>query len=176
MASKQPEKPKKPENADLKRKARSDYVYRRMNGATIALALGISEATFGRWKKAAKDAGDNWDLVRSASVMAGEGLDVVVSSVVEDFMILAQALLEDVKSGELPLDLKVKHLVALADAMTKMTAGASRLAPKISELGVAHDVLRHFLDFAKENFPHHSQAILEMLEPFGERLAGIYAK
>ncbi|MCY1668066.1 DUF1804 family protein [Rhizobium sp. SL86] len=105
---------------DTRRKARSDYVYRRMTGATISLALNISQATFGRWKKAAKAAGDDWDLARSASIIAGEGIETVVSSVVEDFMIMAQALLEEIKNGELTMDQKVKHLVALADAMTKM--------------------------------------------------------
>lgn len=159
---------------DQRRKARSDYVYRRMTGATIALALNISQATFGRWKKAAKSAGDDWDMARSASVIAGEGIETVVSTVVEDFMVMAQALLDDIKNGDLSLDQKVKHLVALADAMTKMTASAGKLAPKISELGVAQDVMRHLLEFVRQNFPQHAAAILEIIEPFGERLAGIY--
>ncbi len=176
MASKkQPEKkPPKSENADLRRKAKSDYIYRRMHGATIALALGVSEATFGRWKKAARLAGDDWDIARSASVMAGEGLDVVVSSVIEDFIIMAQSLLGEAKNAELPLNVRVAHVVALADAMTKMAGSAGKLAPKISELGVAQDVLKHFLTFTKENFPQHAAAILEIIEPFGERLAGLY--
>ncbi len=160
---------------DLRRKARADYVYRRMTGATISLALGISQATFGRWKKAAKAAGDDWDIARTASVIAGEGIETVVSSVVEDFMIMAQSLLEEIKNGELTMDQKVKHLVALADAMTKMTASAGKLAPKISELGVAQDVMRHLLDFVRQHFPQHAVVILEIIEPFGERLAGLYA-
>lgn len=159
----------------MRRKARSDYVYRRMTGATISMALGISQATFGRWKKAAKDAGDDWDIARSASIMAGEGIETVVSSVVEDFMIMAQSLLDEIKNGELSMEQKVKHLVALADAMTKMTASAGKLAPKISELGVAQDVMRHLLEFVQEHFPQHAPAILEIIEPFGERLAGLYA-
>lgn len=159
---------------DIKRKARSDYIYRRMTGATIATAYNISQATFGRWKKAAKERGDDWDMARSASVIAGEGVETVISSVVEDFMLMAQALLEDIKSGELSMEQKVKHLVALADAMTKVTASAGKLAPKISELGVAQDVMSHLLDFVRQNFPHHSAAILEIIEPFGERLTGIY--
>ena len=160
---------------DLRRKARSDYIYRRMNGATISLALGVSQATFGRWKKVAKAAGDDWDIARSASIIAGEGIETVVSSVVEDFMIMAQSLLDEIKNGQLSMDQKVKHLVALADAMTKMTAAAGKLAPKISELGVAQDVMRHLLDFVRQNFPQHAAAILEIIEPFGERLAGLYA-
>lgn len=159
---------------DARRKARSDYVYRRMTATTISMTLGISQATFGRWKKSAKENGDDWDIARSASLMAGEGIETVVSSVVEDFMIMAQSLLDDIKNGELPLDQKVKHLVALADAMTKMTASAGKLAPKISELGVAQDVMQYLVEFVRENFPQHIAVILEIIEPFGEQLARRY--
>ncbi|WP_275789714.1 DUF1804 family protein [Pararhizobium gei] len=159
---------------DTRRKARSDYVYRRMTIATIALTLSISQATIGRWKKAAKASGDDWDMARSASIIAGEGIETVVSSVVEDFMIMAQSLLEQIKNDSLPMAEKVKHLVSLADAMTKMTAAAGKLAPKISELGVAQDVMRHLLDFVRQHFPHHAAVIQEIIEPFGERLSGLY--
>lgn len=160
---------------DKRRKARSDYIFRRMMQSTIAVTLGVSEATIGRWKKAAKDAGDDWDKARSAHVLAGEGVEVVVSTVVEDFMIQAQSILEECKSGDLPPKEKVVLLVQLADAMTKMAASSKRFAPKISELGVAQDVMAKLLDFVREEFPHHAPAILEILEPFGERLAEIYA-
>ncbi|WP_226781850.1 DUF1804 family protein [Oceaniglobus trochenteri] len=160
---------------EKRRKARADYVYRRMNGATIAMAYGIHPSTFARWKKAALADGDNWDTARSASIIAGQGIETVVSSVVEDFMMMAQNLLEDIKNGEIEVELKVKHLVSLADAMTKMTSAAGKLAPKISELGVAQDVMHELLSFVQENFPQHAPAISEMIEPFAERLTKIYA-
>ena len=161
-------------NDDLKRKARSDYVFRRMMQSTIAAAYGISEATVGRWKKAAKDAGDDWDKARTAHVIAGEGMEAVVSTVVEDFMIQAQAILDEIKDGDPTTKEKVGMLVALSDAMTKMTSSARKLAPKISELGVAQDVMGKLLDFVKEHFPQHAHVILEIIEPFGERLSEIY--
>lgn len=160
---------------DKRRKARSDYVYRRMMQSTISVTLGVSEATIGRWKKAAKEAGDDWDKARSAHVLAGEGVEVVVSSVVEDFMIQAQSILDEIKDGGHTAQEKVSMLVALSDAMTKMAASAKRFAPKVSELGVAQDVMAKLLEFVREEFPHHSAAILEIIEPFGERLAEIYA-
>jgi hypothetical protein len=161
---------------DRRRKARSDYIYRRMTGSTVAALHGISEATFGRWKRAAKEAGDDWDVARSAAIIAGEGIEAVVSSVLEDFMIMAQSLLDEIKQVALPLEQKVRHLVALADAMTKMTSSAGKLAPRISELGVAQDVISQLLDFVRTHFPQHAAAILEIVEPFGERLAGLYAR
>ena len=161
---------------DLKRKVRSDFVYRRMMQSTIAAAYGLSEATIGRWKKDAKEKhGDDWDKARTAHVIAGEGIETVVSTVLEDFMIQAQSTLDEIKNGEHSTKEKVEMLVSLADAMTKITASAKRLAPKISELGVAQDVMSKFLDFVRENFPQHATVILEILEPFGEKLAELYA-
>lgn len=159
---------------DKRRKARSDYVHRRMMQSTIAAAYGISEATVGRWKKAAKEAGDDWDKARTAHVIAGEGVEVVVSSVVEDFMIQAQAILDEIKIGTHTTQEKVGMLVSLSDAMTKMAASAKRFAPKVSELGVAQDVMAKLLEFVRENFPQHSATIMEIIEPFSEHLAGIY--
>lgn len=160
---------------DLKRKARSDYVYRRMTISTIAAAYSKSEATIGRWKKAAREAGDDWDKARSANVIAGEGVEVVISTVVEDFMIQAQAILDELKEGSHSTAEKVGMLVSISDAMTKLAASAKRFAPKVSELGVAQDVMAKMLDFVREEFPHHSAAILEIIEPFGEKLAEIYS-
>lgn len=160
---------------DTRRKARSDYIYRRMTVATIAMTLNVSQATIGRWRKAARENGDDWDMARAASVIAGEGLDTVVSSVVEDFVLMAQALLEEVKGEKLPLEQKIKHMVALGDAMVKVTASAGKLAPKISELGVAQSVVQHLIAFVQEQFPQHISVVQEILVPFGDRIASAFS-
>lgn len=160
---------------DTRRKARSDYIYRRMSLSTIALTLNVAQTTIGRWKKAAKEDGDDWDMARSAAVIAGEGLDTVVSSVVEDFVIMAQALLDEVKNNkDLSIDQKIKHMVALGDAMVKVTASAGKLAPKISELGVAQSVVQHLIAFVQEQFPQHISVVQEILVPFGDRIASAF--
>lgn len=159
---------------DLRRKARSDYVFRRFTLATIAAAYGISQTTVGRWKKAAKENGDDWDQARTAHVIAGEGVEAVVSTVVEDFMIQAQSILDEIKNGDHDVKTKVDMLVALSDAMTKMAASAKRFAPKVSELGVAQDVMGKLLEFVRSEFPQHAETILEIIEPFADRLAEIY--
>lgn len=162
---------------DLRRKARSDYIYRRMTLSTIAVAYSIHEGTVGRWKKADKEKGDDWDKARTANVLAGEGTEVVISSVVEEYMILAQAIVDEIKNDVEPHTTKEKvdMLVSLADATTKMAAASKRFAPKISELGVAQDVIAKMLDFVRETFPQHGEVILEILEPFSVRIAEIYA-
>ena len=160
---------------DIRRQARTDYIFKRKSLALLAVELNVSESTVRRWKQAARDAGDNWDTARAASMIAGEGLDAVVSVVVEEFMVLAQNLIEEIKAaGEQPVDLRVKQLTLLADSMNKMTASAAKLAPTISELGVAQDVISRLIDYVRSDFPQHAAAILEVLEPFGETLAEAY--
>lgn len=162
-------------NDDKRRKARSDYIYRRLSGTTIALLHNISASTFGRWKKAAKKDGDDWDIARSASVLAGEGIDIVVSSVVEDFVVMAQVTMEEMKNSTMPAIEKVKALASLADAMNKMVISAGRVAPKISELGVAQDVVNRFIEFVQHEFPQYSEMMAELAIPFGDHIANIYA-
>lgn len=161
---------------DKRRKARSDFVNRKMTLATIATVHGVSEATVGRWKKAAKEDGDDWDLARAANAMAGQGSDAVISSVMEDYFVLAQEVMNEVRNREglTPAD-KVDLLAKLADATVKMSSAAKRLAPNVSELGVAQDVVAKILEFVREEFPQHRSAILEVLEAFSETLTSLYA-
>jgi len=161
-------------DSDIKRKARSEYIYKRKTQAMIALSVGVSAATIRRWKAAAKKKGDDWDVARAAHMVAGEGLDSVITTVVEEFMIMAQNMIEELKEPDQPLDKRVQQITSLADAMNKMTNSAGKLAPKISELGVAQDVIRRLTEFVREEFPDHAPAILEIAEPFAEHLVEAY--
>lgn len=163
------------DRADKRRKARLDYINRRMTLAAIAVVHGVSEATVGRWKKAARDQGDDWDVARSAHALAGHGVEAVASSVIEDYFIQAQAVIAEIKAGGLSPAEQVDLLSKLADATVKMSAAAKRFAPNISELGVAQDVIAKLLEFVRTEFPQHASVMLEILEPFGETLVGAYA-
>lgn len=159
---------------EIRRRARNDYIFKRLTGSLIAIELGISDGTFGRWKKEAKEAGDDWDRARSAHQIAGEGLEAVVGAVIEDFMIMSQAALDEIKEGQLPIADKIRFLTSIADAMNKMTVSAGKLAPRISELGVAQDVMQKLIAFVRADFPQYAPTILEIIEPFGETLVEAY--
>ncbi|MCH2165923.1 MAG: DUF1804 family protein [Marinovum sp.] len=168
-------------DSDKRRQARSEYVYKRKTLAMIGLSVGVSSNTIGRWKRAAKAIGDDWDTARSAHMIAGEGLDAVITTVVEEFMIMAQAAIDDLKADalknrddQMPIDKRISMMTSLADAMTKMTNSAGKLAPKISELGVAQDVIRRLMEFVKEHYPDHAHVILQIAEPFSDHLVEAY--
>ena len=156
---------------DKKRKARSAFIYKRKTLALIALEVGVAANTVSRWKRAAKLNGDDWEIARTAHMIAGEGLDVVITHVVEEFMIMAQNAIEELKvDNSAPLANRISQMTSLADAMNKMTVSAGKLAPKISELGVAQDVIRRLMEFVRDQFPEHAAVMLEITEPFGENL------
>lgn len=162
-------------DAETRRKARAAYIFKRQPGSLIAVQLKISEATFARWKKAAKEGGDDWDMARTANLIAGEGLESVLRVMIDEFVVMAQSVIEEIKTAStITIADKVKAIVSMADAMNKMTVSAGKLAPKISELGVAQDVMRRFLDFVRAEFPQHAAVILEIIEPFGEHLVEAY--
>lgn len=160
---------------DKKREARRRYVFDRQALPTIAITIGISEGTIRRWKSASAAAGDDWDTARAANTIAGEGLDRLVTDVVQDYVAMHQATIEDLKAATdmRPAD-KAKILAALADSFNKTVSAAGRVSPKISELGVAMDVLKRLGDFVSRKHPKSAPALLEVLEPFGEHLSEIY--
>lgn len=158
-----------------RREARKLFVFQRQSVPTIAITLTVSEATIRRWKAEAKAKGDDWDVGRAANTLAGEGMEVLVSTVIEDFVILYQATIEAVK-GDIniaPAD-RVKLMASLADAFHKTISAAGRVSPKISELGVAMDVLKRLADFTRQHHPDRAGLLLEILEPFGTHLSEVY--
>ena len=161
-------------DAEKAREARRRYVLDRQQLPTIAIGLGVSTATVRRWKSAAREAGDDWDAARAAATVSGEGFDALIVSVVEDYVIQHQSTIEELKTAELAPAEKAKVLAALADSFNKTVKAAGRMSPKISELGVAMDVLQRLGDFVHEAFPQHGAAFVEILEPFGERIAAEY--
>jgi len=159
---------------DRRRRARQLYIFKRLAVPAIALDVGVSEATIRRWKRKAKDAGDDWDAARAAVTISGEGLEAVVSSVVEEFTIQFQAALEMLKSEAIAPDERVKLMASLSDAFNKMVGAAGRVAPKISQLSVALDVLRRLGEYIRAHHPDQVETFLAVLEPFGEQLAEVY--
>ncbi|WP_171182159.1 DUF1804 family protein, partial [Ruegeria sp. HKCCD8929] len=119
--------------------------------------------------------GDDWDIARAAATMKGEGQEAMTSAVIEDFTVMFQVTMEQVKEASdiQPAD-KVKLMASLSDSFNKMILAAGRAAPKLNELGIATDVLKRFAEFIMNEFPQHSAAFQEVLEPFGVEISKAY--
>lgn len=155
--------------------ARRKFVFERQAIPTIAFSLGVSESTVRRWKKAAKANHDDWDLVRSANMVSGEGMEAMVTDIVERFISQFEAAMTDLEADKnIGAMERVEALKSLGDAFAKTVASAGRVAPKISELSVANDVVKRFADYVQKNYPQHALALLEVMEPFGAHLTEVY--
>jgi transposase-like protein len=159
---------------EIRQKLRSLYVHKGMGLEQAAQKLGIAPRTATRWKQDAEARGDDWDRARAASMLAGEGAEAVGQIVLEGFLRLFQSTMTELKDGELePLE-KAEAISRLADAYTKTTKAIQRSAPELNRLAVASEVLQLLGKFVRERFPQHSGPLLEVLEPFGEELVGLY--
>lgn len=158
-----------------KRDVRTQYVHQRLALTSIALTTGVPLPTINRWKREAKDAGDNWDKARSAALISGEGISTLIAQSLEDFTVQFQSVMDELKEDtSLSSTDKVKLLATLSDAFNKTVAAASRAAPKLSALGIAYDVLQRLIKFVAREKPELADVISEILEPFGDELAEVY--
>lgn len=157
------------------RELRRAYVTEGLALPAAAFKAGVPEGTARRWKREAAGDGDDWDRARSAQTLAGEGRDAVLTQSIEGFVIQFKMAVDSVTDDPdiAPAD-RVKLLASLADAFNKVIAAAGRVSPKISELGVALDVLKRFGDYIAREHPDAAAHVIAALEGFGDTLAEVY--
>ena len=155
---------------------RAAYVYDRLPLERAAARLGVAAGTAARWKKKARDAGDDWDKHRAANLLAGGGVEDVARQMLSDYVIqhktLMQAITDDANASPAQ---KVDMLASLADSFNKTVAASRRVLPETNELAVALETVALLGAFIRESFPPHANAFLEVLEPFGANLPGHFA-
>lgn len=152
---------------------RAAYVYQRLPLDAAAKACGIGYETARRWKYAAKASGDDWDKARAAGRLAAGGLGEITAQLLEDFALLFQSTVEQLKAATVdPLD-RAEAISRLSDAYTKTMKAASTASPPLAELAVAMKVLEHLASFIREHHPQELPRFAAILEPFGARLAEV---
>lgn len=158
-------------------KARTAYVRDLLPLDKIAVRLGVGERTLARWKAEALEDGDDWDKGRTAGRLSSENLEAMSQVLLEQFLVLHQATLEEVKQDkDMKAADKVDAITRLADAFTKTMKAVSRSAPRLSQLAIAGDVLQKLGRFVAERYPEEARALLPILEPFGAELVKAYGQ
>jgi hypothetical protein len=154
---------------------RAAYVHERLPLEMAAAKAGVSPATAGRWKRAAREAGEDWDKLRAACLLAGEGVEAVARQMLADYVVQHKAMMDVISSdADLPAASKVEMLASLADSFNKTVSASKRVLPETSELATALSVLDKLGGFIRDRFPQHAQAFLEVLEPFGTEVAKLF--
>ncbi|WP_215782027.1 DUF1804 family protein [Paludibacterium sp. B53371] len=161
-----------PETRD---KVRRLYIFDRLGLEVAALQCGVSMSTASRWKREAQDEGDDWDKLRAAAILAGDGIESVARAALAGFLTQYQATMEALNDNlDIPAEKKVQMLASLADSFNKTVAASRRVLPETSQLATAMEVVQKLAGFIREKYPKHAQAFVEVLEPFGEELAKTY--
>lgn len=160
--------------ADLKAAVRASYVQDRQNLKAAARLNKVSYETARSWKAAARKKSDDWDRARTAVRLADSGLGELTRVVIEDFVHLFQSTLQALKTSQADPIMRAEAISRLSDAYQKTVKAAGATSPELARFSIAMDVLQELSRFVRERFPHHSEAFLEILEPFGERLTELY--
>lgn len=157
---------------EIRDQVRATYIYKGLDLKETAKLSGIRYQTVLAWKKNASDLGDDWDTARSAARMASGGMVEVNNMLLESFSLHIETILSKLRDNPdvTPGD-KADIMSKLADAHSKLVATVAKSGTKIAPLAVAMKVLKMLTEFIKEHHPQHAGAFMEILEPFGQKVA-----
>jgi hypothetical protein len=164
-------------DADKRAEVRALYVFKRLNLKQIASETGVSPGTIRIWKNKGADEGDDWDAARTVASLAGQGFQSITSVILESYLTTHYHVLEQIQSAppeEIPFLKKAQMLASLADAFTKTMKAAGTAGPELNRLAIAQDIIKRFADFIFSEYPEHTHAFTEVLEPFGKIVAREY--
>jgi len=154
---------------------RAAYVHERLPLDMAAARAGVSSGTATRWKRKAREAGEDWDKLRAACLLAGDGVEAVARQMLADYVVQHKAMMDIISSdADMPAAAKVDMLASLADSFNKTVAASKRVLPETSELATALSVLDKLGLFIRDHYPQHGPAFLEVLEPFGAEVAKLF--
>lgn len=160
---------------ERKTAVRRAYVVERLALQDAAERHGISYHTARNWKRRAAEEGDDWDKARTAHRMASGGLGDLTAEVLEDFAVLFQGTIEQLRNDDKASpQQKAEALSRLADAYNKTVKAAGASDPKIAKLAVALEVLELLAVFIRDQFPHDIERFVAILDPFGAKVNEVY--
>lgn len=152
------------------------YVYQRLPMETACKKLSVPKTTANRWKQDAFDKGDDWDTARAAVALGDETFSNLSKKLLEDYLLQHQATMNLLRDDtKLTARERAETLASMSDSFNKTMNSFKRLSPEINRQSIGLDVLQRLAGFAQTKHPQHVQALLELLEPFGEELSRVYA-
>ncbi len=162
--------------AEARTTLRAAYVDERRAIEDAAARAAVPLGTAQRWKREARQDGDDWDKCRAAAQLAGDSRGLLVQTLLEDYIQLHQttqrALGSEIENDPLKA---AEALSRLADAFTKVMAAVGKASPELSALALMADFIAELIRFTNNHHPAESAALLTVLEPFGDHLAKKYA-
>jgi hypothetical protein len=154
---------------------RAHYIYERMPLQTAADMAGVSYSCARTWKRKAAKAGDDWDKQRLLHSVSAEGVLGVARKTLEEYLIQHQATVEALRlDPEVSALDRATILCRLADSYDKVIRATKGMAPEVSKLSVAMEILKMLGNYIKKEYPQHADKLVEVLEPFGRLVTKSY--
>jgi transposase-like protein len=156
---------------ETKNDVRRCYIFDQISLENIAKKFGIHYDTVCRWKRAAAKEGDDWDALRVAHTIAGDGLEKVTRTVLMSLVVKCQSTMDMINQDQkMSPKQSVELLASLADSLSKAVSSSKRMLPETDRLGTALEVVRRMGAFINEKHPALAGAFLTVLEGFAKEL------
>lgn len=156
---------------DVKDKVRSGYVFDQLTLDMVALKYSVPYDTVRRWKMQAAKAGDDWEKVRVAHTLAGDGLESMARSVLISLVVKCQSTLELINQNpDIAPKESVELLASLSDSLSKAVAASKKILPETDRLATALEVVQKMGEFISQKRPALYIEFVDVLEQFAKVL------
>lgn len=129
---------------------------------------GVPYATARNWFRAAREAGDDWDKFRAASlIVAGGGIEQAMGRIIAAGLLRCEALIEQIAEGGedamSPAE-AVKAMATLGDTVAKLKAAARGMMPEADQLAIENGAVKALADLFIKQHPAAADLMLQTVE------------
>lgn len=154
-----------------KDKIRNGYIFDQLPLDMVAMRVGVPKDTARRWKMQAAKAGDDWEKLRAAHTLAGNGLENIARTVLISLVVKCQATMDQLNNNpDLPPKESVLLLASLSDSLSKAVSSSKKILPETDRLATALEVVQMLGVYISEKHPGLNASFLDVLEGFARVL------
>ena len=127
---------------------------------------GVPYPTARNWFRAAREAGDDWDKFRAASlIVAGGGIEQAMGRIVAAGLMRCEALLDALPAMDDP-EAQVRAVATLGDTISKLKSAAKSLMPEADTLGIEAGALKGLAELFVRLHPAQAELMLATVEAY----------
>ncbi len=126
--------------------------------------VGIPYPTARNWYRESRDAGDDWDKFRAASlIVAGGGIEQAMGRIIAAALMQCEALLEKIALSQ-DIAGAVQAMAALGDAIAKLKSAGKGMMPEADQLAIENGAIKAFADLMIKQHPKTAEQVLASVE------------
>jgi transposase len=153
---------------------RRDYIAQGMSPEVLGPMHGVSVASVIRWRRDARENGDDWDKHRAARRLSSGVPEDITRDLLMEFLEHHRHAMEQLRKARegangqaaLSADDYASLLAKLQDGFNKMMAASKRMMPETDRLIVAAGVVEDLATFLTSKHPTLMAGFLDVLPEF----------